>query len=185
LTRSPDAFTRRFRLHVLPKGLHRIRHYRLLASAGRKVNGGRARELLVAPAPTEVKETKKPHHHWINIPLLWRSHGRHRDLPACRRSAARAATGASPYRDVGVVTPRNEFHATVEAAVLWLSVGRTPASTTSFSIVQMTASSACPASSHRVSCAFEDRRLHSAPLASDTWQSLRELRERVGILKSP
>ena len=33
-------------LHVLPKGFHRIRHYGLLASAGRKANVARARQLL-------------------------------------------------------------------------------------------------------------------------------------------
>jgi hypothetical protein len=33
-----DEFIRRFLLHVLPKGFHRIRHYGLLASAGCKAN---------------------------------------------------------------------------------------------------------------------------------------------------
>jgi len=60
LTCSPDEFIRRFLLHVLPKGFHRIRHYGLLASAGRKANVARARELLAAPAPTELKETALP-----------------------------------------------------------------------------------------------------------------------------
>jgi hypothetical protein len=36
MTLSADEFIRRFLLHVLPKGFHRIRHYGLLASAGRK-----------------------------------------------------------------------------------------------------------------------------------------------------
>jgi hypothetical protein len=60
MTLSPDEFIRRFLLHVLPKGFHRIRHYGLLASVGRKANVARARELLVAPAPAEVKETEPP-----------------------------------------------------------------------------------------------------------------------------
>ena len=34
MTLSADEFIRRFLLHVLPKGFHRIRHYGLLASAG-------------------------------------------------------------------------------------------------------------------------------------------------------
>ena len=46
-------FLRRFLLHVLPKGFHRIRHYGLLASAGRKANIARARELLAAPQPDD------------------------------------------------------------------------------------------------------------------------------------
>ena len=42
---------RRFLLHVLPGGFHRIRHYGLIANAGRKDNLARARALLhVAPA---------------------------------------------------------------------------------------------------------------------------------------
>jgi hypothetical protein len=60
MTLSPDEFIRRFLLHVLPKRFHRIRHYGLLASASRKANVARARELLVAPAPAEAKETEPP-----------------------------------------------------------------------------------------------------------------------------
>ena len=60
MTLSTDEFIRRFLLHVLPKGFHRIRHYGLLAAAGRKVNVARARELLAAPAPAEIKETEPP-----------------------------------------------------------------------------------------------------------------------------
>ncbi len=37
---------RRLLLHVLPSGFHRIRHYGLLANAGRRENLARARELL-------------------------------------------------------------------------------------------------------------------------------------------
>jgi hypothetical protein len=36
MTLDPGEFIRRFLLHVLPKGFHRIRHYGLLASAGRE-----------------------------------------------------------------------------------------------------------------------------------------------------
>jgi hypothetical protein len=35
MTLSPDEFMRRFLLHVLPGGFHRIRHYGLLANGGR------------------------------------------------------------------------------------------------------------------------------------------------------
>jgi len=42
-------FMRRFLLHVLPSGFHRIRHYGLLANATRVANLARARELLAAP----------------------------------------------------------------------------------------------------------------------------------------
>jgi hypothetical protein len=51
MTLVPGEFIRRFLLHVLPKGFHRIRHYGLLASAARRANIARARELLAAPEP--------------------------------------------------------------------------------------------------------------------------------------
>ena len=56
MTLAADEFIRRFLLHVLPKGFHRIRHYGLLASAGRKTNIERARELLAAPVSNETEE---------------------------------------------------------------------------------------------------------------------------------
>ena len=49
MTLGADEFIRRFLLHVLPKGFHRIRHYGLLASASCKTNIARARQLLAAP----------------------------------------------------------------------------------------------------------------------------------------
>ena len=56
-----DEFIRRFLLHVLPRGFHRIRHYGLLASATRKANIARARELLaVAPPPEPVEAVEPP-----------------------------------------------------------------------------------------------------------------------------
>ena len=56
MTLDPGEFIRRFLLHVLPKGFHRIRHYGLLASATRKANILRARELLAAPEPETVPD---------------------------------------------------------------------------------------------------------------------------------
>ena len=61
MTLAPDEFIRRFLLHILPKGFHRIRHYGLLASAACKTNIARARELIIAAAsvtdpPTEHDE---------------------------------------------------------------------------------------------------------------------------------
>ena len=51
MTLAPEEFIRRFLLHVLPGGFHRIRHYGLLANGGRKANLALARELLGAPKP--------------------------------------------------------------------------------------------------------------------------------------
>ena len=49
MTLSADEFIRRFLLHVLLKGFHRIRHYGLLASASCKANIARPRQLMAAP----------------------------------------------------------------------------------------------------------------------------------------
>jgi hypothetical protein len=46
MTLSPEEFMRRFLLHVLPSGFHRIRHYGLLANGERREKLARARELL-------------------------------------------------------------------------------------------------------------------------------------------
>jgi len=59
MTLAPDEFIRRFLLHVLPKGFHRIRHYGLLSSAGCKANIARARELIAPPVP--LGETPTEH----------------------------------------------------------------------------------------------------------------------------
>jgi hypothetical protein len=48
---GPHEFIRRFLIHVLPKGFHRIRHYGLFASAGRQQNIAHVRQLLGVPAP--------------------------------------------------------------------------------------------------------------------------------------
>ncbi|MEP0190278.1 MAG: transposase, partial [Erythrobacter sp.] len=46
-------FTRRFLIHVLSDGFHRIRHYGLLASSPRKTNIMRVRALLCASRPDQ------------------------------------------------------------------------------------------------------------------------------------
>jgi hypothetical protein len=51
MTLAVDEFIRRFLVHVLPDGFHRIRHYGLFANGGRAENIARARQLLDVPAP--------------------------------------------------------------------------------------------------------------------------------------
>src|SRR5260221_7194167 len=56
MTLAPFEFIRRFLMHVLPAGFHRIRHFGLFASACRAANLARARKLIAAatpPAPAE------------------------------------------------------------------------------------------------------------------------------------
>jgi hypothetical protein len=51
MTLDVDEFIRRFLLHVLPDGFHRIRHYGYLANGGRVAKLAHCRRLLAAPAP--------------------------------------------------------------------------------------------------------------------------------------
>jgi len=50
MTLATPEFIRRFLIHVLPQGFHRIRHYGLLASGMRADNIAQARRLLDVPA---------------------------------------------------------------------------------------------------------------------------------------
>jgi hypothetical protein len=65
MTLAADEFIRRFLLHVLPKGFHRIRHYGLLASPGCKANIAHATQLIAAPMPAvdplKAHDTADPH----------------------------------------------------------------------------------------------------------------------------
>jgi len=56
MTLATAEFIRRFLIHVLPKGFHRIRHYGLLANGQRADNLAKARELLAVPAPVMEPE---------------------------------------------------------------------------------------------------------------------------------
>jgi hypothetical protein len=57
MTLTPHEFIRRFLMHVLPKGFHRIRHYGMLAGGRRAANIARARELLAVPPPSQQSDT--------------------------------------------------------------------------------------------------------------------------------
>jgi hypothetical protein len=60
MTLAVDEFIRRFLLHVLPRGFHRIRHYGLLASSARKDSLARARQLLAVAPPPDDDITAEP-----------------------------------------------------------------------------------------------------------------------------
>ena len=80
MTLSADEFIKRFLLHVLPKGFHRIRHCGLLASASCKTNIARARELMAAPAAgraagiTRHGRSRRHYRSSPAVPLLRRPH---------------------------------------------------------------------------------------------------------------
>jgi hypothetical protein len=71
MTLATAEFIRRFLIHVLPQGFHRIRHYGLLASSARAANIAQARCMLDVPAAqpeavdtscTEADDPKPPAH---------------------------------------------------------------------------------------------------------------------------
>ena len=55
MTLDADEFMRRFLLHVLPGGFHRIRHYGLLANGARTASLARMRELLLQAVDTSAQ----------------------------------------------------------------------------------------------------------------------------------
>ena len=57
--RRPDEFIRRFLMHVLPNGFHRIRHYGLLASGTKTETIVRARQLIAAATPAQTAPTQQ------------------------------------------------------------------------------------------------------------------------------
>src|SRR6059036_36565 len=65
MTLDADEFIRRFLIHVLPDGFHRIRHYGLLANGNRTGNIALARRLLGGPDPPpssgDSDGTENPH----------------------------------------------------------------------------------------------------------------------------
>src|SRR6516162_5494652 len=79
MTLATHEFIRRFLMHVLPKGLHRIRNYGLFANGNRTANIARARELLGVPRTPNRSRRPRPQ------PL---------PNPACCRVPAAAAAAA-------------------------------------------------------------------------------------------
>jgi hypothetical protein len=65
MTLAADAFIRRFLIHVLPDGFHRIRHYGLVANANRAGNIALARRRLGVshppPSSRDSDGTENPH----------------------------------------------------------------------------------------------------------------------------
>src|SRR6201989_3713863 len=99
------------------------------------------------------------------MPLLGRSYGHHRDLPACG-SGARATIVASLYRDDCVVIRHDQPLPAVEATRL-RPVGRhAPASIPTSTIPLMTATSACPPPFHRANSIALNRPFPQAPPAT-------------------
>jgi hypothetical protein len=59
---KPHEFIRRFLLHALPKGFHRIRHYGLFASTNRAESIAMARALLNVARLLPTPKTSRMRH---------------------------------------------------------------------------------------------------------------------------
>ena len=59
MTLKPGEFIRRFLIHVLPKGFHRIRHCGLLASGTKTETIARARELIATATPAQAEQKQQ------------------------------------------------------------------------------------------------------------------------------
>ena len=103
MTLPTHEFIRRFLIHVLPKGLHRIRHYGLFANGNRAANIARARELLAAPAPVGTardvrsRTSRRVARAAASMSMLRWPHDHHRDLRA--RLSAKAPPHARSDSD--------------------------------------------------------------------------------------
>ncbi len=86
MTLDADEFIRRFLIHVLPDGFHRIRHYGLFANANRANNIALARRLLAVPDPTPLSPGERSRRKWSRrrrlecLPLLRRADDHRRGL---------------------------------------------------------------------------------------------------------
>ena len=118
MTLHADEFIRRFLLHVLPTGFHRIRHYGLLATGGRKLN--------IRPSPRTPRgpddgnsSTRRVRstHSKATVPLLRRAHGRHRRLRA-HFPGTRSPAFSPASRIDGVVTRHGQIQSLVEVPPL-------------------------------------------------------------------
>ena len=103
MTLATAEFIRRFLIHVLPHGFHRIRHYGLLASGTRADNIARARRLLDVPAAQpeaggyQLRRGQRAQAALAPVSVLRRSHDHHRDIPA--RLLAALPSGGIHRRD--------------------------------------------------------------------------------------
>ena len=86
MTLDADEFIRRFLIHVLPDGFHRIRHYGLFANANRAGNIaiGPPASRRTRPSPVERRERRhrksSRRQRVERLSLLRRAYDHHRDL---------------------------------------------------------------------------------------------------------
>ena len=116
LLATPE-FIRRFLIHVLPDGFHRIRHYGLLASATPQGQHQNDPRLTLRRAPRTGRRISTrcrdhPTHPARTVPLLRRPHAHHRGLPSrANTNVARTTTGAGRMTHrLSIARKRHRMH---------------------------------------------------------------------------
>jgi Putative transposase len=134
MTLPTGEFIRRFLTHVLPKGLHRIRHYGLFANGHRAANIARAHEWLAVPFRSKHAETlpnrsrRRTSRAAASMSLLLRPHDHHRDLRERLPAETPPRARYSGDRDRHLVMPSLPTHQPSDIRRLrWLSASTAPA----------------------------------------------------------
>ena len=110
MTLATHEFIRRFLIHVLPKGFHRIRHYGLFANGERaaehRASPGVARRRRARGRDRRSEHRPMPHGEGTrpSLPLLRRPHDHHRDLRGRRHAAHATADALQRHQDRHVMT---------------------------------------------------------------------------------
>ena len=134
MTLAPGEFIRRFMLHVLPKGFHRIRHYGLLASSRTKADTiARARELIAGGAATAIaageagsgtRRHRGDRQAGPSLPVLRWPHGHHRDVRGRLHAATSADRAGDRDQDRHVMMPVAAISlVTADRLCCWLTAG--------------------------------------------------------------
>ena len=130
MTLPTHEFIRRFLMHVLPKGFHRIRHYGLFANGNRAANIARARELLAAPSPLRTardvrgRSARRTARAAASVPLLRWPHDHHRDLRARLRAEAPPHARSGSDQDRHLMMPSPPIHRPQRRPPFLLALGQ-------------------------------------------------------------
>ena len=119
MTLATDEFIRRFLIHVLPKGFHRIRHYG--QDLRRQQHRACPRTARWAKAPKPTRRSRCYGSQPAGMSMLRRPHDHHRDLPA-RRDAAPSAN-RSHHQDRHFMTAPVPRRHKCARFVRWFSAG--------------------------------------------------------------
>ena len=108
MTLDAHEFIRRFLIHVLPKGFHRIRHYGLLRQRRQGRRPRAARELLAAPAPAEADASESADRALPSpCPVLRRPHAASSRSSIAADQPRHRPSPRRPHQDRHLMKPRD------------------------------------------------------------------------------